>query len=109
VIYGRIGQLRATPLAKYASRAMEAGTNAKRRVERVQFETDSHSITANVTLPSGGYKSRFSDSLNRQETAFIPVTDVEIAPLGGGEVVRRDFIILSKAHIKLAFPIEEVT
>lgn len=55
-------------------------------------------------LPEG-YQSRFSDSLNRQEIAFIPVTDVEIAPLGGGEVVRRDFIVLGKAHIRLAFPI----
>ena len=87
---------------------MEAGIQIERRVERVQFETDRHLIVGNVSLPPEGYQSRFSDSLNRPDISFIPVVDVEISPLEGGEVVRRDFMVVGKAHIRVAFPIEEV-
>jgi Family of unknown function (DUF6812) len=87
---------------------MEAGDNIERRVERVQFETDRHLIVGNVTLPPEGYQGRFSDSLNRPDIAFIPVVDAEITPLGGGETIRRDFIVLGKEHVRLAFPIEEI-
>jgi hypothetical protein len=89
--------------------AMEAsGDHIERRVERVQFETDRHLIVGNVTLPPEGYQSRFSDSLNRPDFHFIPVVDVEITPLGGGETVRRDFVVLGKGHVRIAFPLEEV-
>ena len=88
---------------------MEMGDHIERRVERVQFETDRHIIIGNVSLPPEGYQSRFSDSLNRPDVAFIPVVDVEIRPLEGGEAIRRDFIVLGKKHIVVAFPIEEVT
>lgn len=81
----------------------------ERRVERVQFETDRHLIVGNVTLPPEGYQSRFSDSLNRTEIAFIPVVDVEITPLDGGEVVKRKFIVVGKAHVRTAFPIQEIS
>jgi hypothetical protein len=87
---------------------MEAGDNIERRVERVQFETDRHRIVGNVTLPPEGYQSRFSDSLNRGDVTFIPIVDVEIWPIEGGEVVRREFIVLGKRHVRIAFPIEEV-
>jgi hypothetical protein len=87
---------------------MEAGIHIERRVERVQFETDRHLIVGNVTLPPEGYQSRFSDSLNRPDVSFIPVVDVEISPIEGGEVIRRDFIVVGKEHIRVAFPIEEV-
>jgi Family of unknown function (DUF6812) len=87
---------------------MEAADNIKRRVERVQFETDRHLIVGNVTLPPEGYQSRFSDSLNRRDFSFIPMVDVEIWPLEGGELVRRDFIVIGKEHVRIAFPIEEV-
>jgi hypothetical protein len=87
---------------------IEAGDHIERRVERVQFETDRHLIIGNVTLPPEGYQSRFSDSLNRPDVAFLPVVDVEIKPLDGGETVLRDFIVLGMDHIRIAFPIEEV-
>ena len=87
---------------------MEMGDHIERRVERVQFETDRHIIIGNVSLPPEGYQSRFSDSLNRPDVAFIPVVDVEIRPLEGGEAIRRDFVVLGKEHIVVAFPIEEV-
>jgi hypothetical protein len=88
---------------------MEGREDIERRIERVQFETDRHLIVGNVTLPREGYQSRFSDALNRPDVAFIPVVDAEIQPLEGGEVVRREFITLGKRHIRIAFPIEEVT
>ncbi len=88
---------------------MEAmGDHIERRVERVQFETDRHLIVGNVTLPPEGYQSRFSDSLNRPDIDFIPVVNVEITPLDGGETVQRDFVVVGKKHIRFAFPLEEV-
>jgi len=88
---------------------METGENIERRVERVQFETDRHRIVGNVTLPPEGYQSRFSDSLNRGDVRFIPVVDAEISPIDGGEAVRRDFVVVGKAHVRIAFPLEEVS
>jgi Family of unknown function (DUF6812) len=87
---------------------MEAGDHIERRVERVQFETDRHIIIGNVTLPPEGYQSRFSDSLNRVDVSFIPVVDAEITPIDGGQVVRREFIVVGKQHVHVAFPIEQV-
>ena len=90
---------------------MEGGphTHIERRVERVQFETDRNLIVGNVTLPPEGYQSRFSDSLNRPDVSFIPVVNVEITPLEGGETIHHDFIVLGKEHIRIAFPLEEVS
>jgi hypothetical protein len=87
---------------------MEAAENTRRRVERVQFETDRHLIVGNVTLPPEGYQSRFSDSLNRPNLTFVPLVEVEIWPLDGGEAVQRDFVIVNKDHVRLAVPLEEV-
>jgi uncharacterized protein DUF6812 len=88
---------------------MEATDQIKRRVERVQFETDRHTIVGNITLPPGeGYQSRFSDSLNRANLTFIPLVEVEIWPLDGGEAVQRDLVIVNKEHVRVAVPIEEV-
>jgi hypothetical protein len=84
------------------------GDHIERRVERVQFETDRHLIVGNVTLPPEGYQSRFSDSLNRPDIAFIPVVDADIHPIEGGDSVHRDFIVVGKEHVRIAFPIEEV-
>jgi hypothetical protein len=78
-----------------------------RRRERVLFETDRHTIVGDVTLPPEGYQARLSDAINRGEVAFLPLVDVEITPLGGGETERRDFAVLAKAHIRLAYPLGE--
>ena len=78
----------------------------EQRRERAVFETDRHLIAGDVTLPREGYASRLSDSLNRDEIGFIPLTDVEITTTSTGEVTRREFIVLGKSHIKLAYPID---
>jgi Family of unknown function (DUF6812) len=86
-------------------RLMEAQPGSPRRRERVVFETDRHLIVGDVTLPPEGYQSRFSDAVNRADVAFIPLLDVEISPLGGGDATRRDFIVLAKEHVRLAYPL----
>lgn len=64
-------------------------------------------IVGDVTLPPEGYQSRFSDAVNRADVAFIPILDVEISPLGGGAAEKRNFVVLAKNHIRLAYPLEE--
>ncbi len=86
---------------------MERQSGSPRRRERVIFETDRHHVVGDVTLPPEGYQSRFSDAVNRPDVAFIPLLDVEITPLGGGETKRRGFIVLAKEHIRLAYPLDE--
>ena len=77
------------------------------RIERIAIETDRHRIVGDLTLPREGYRSRVSDYLNIGELAFIPLTAVEIAPLEGGETVRRPFLAVGRAHVRLVHPAGE--
>lgn len=86
---------------------MEGQPASPRRRERVVFETDRHLVVGDVTLPPEGYQSRFSDAVNRPDIAFIPLLEVEITPLSGGQAKRRDFIVLAREHIRLAYPLDE--
>jgi hypothetical protein len=88
---------------------MEGQPSGPRRTERVLFETDRHLVIGDVTLPSNGYQSRFSDAINRIDVSFIPLLDVELIPLGGGESTRHEFLVLSKAHIRLAHPTDSAS
>src|SRR6476469_2961765 len=58
----------------------------RRRVERAAFETDRQLIEGDLTLPPAGYQSRFSDSLNRGEFEFLPLTNVQVTSLTDGKV-----------------------
>lgn len=89
------------------SGGMEGQSGSPRRRERVVFETDRHLVVGDVTLPPEGYQSRFSDAVNRPDVAFVPLLNVEITPLAGGEAKRRDFIVLAKEHIRLAYPVDD--
>ncbi len=82
------------------------GDQIERRIERAAFETDSHLIIGDVTLPPAGYQSRFSDSLNRGDLEFVPLTNVEVTVLSSGAVSTRPFMVVSKAHIRVAYPLE---
>jgi len=86
---------------------MEEQPSSPRRRERVVFETDRSVVVGDVTLPPEGYQSRFSDAVNRGDVAFIPLIDVEISPLDGGEAERREFIVLAKEHVRIAYPLGE--
>jgi|SRR5215218_6120033 len=83
------------------------GGQPGRNVERAVFETDRHLVVGDLTLPPTGYQSRFSDSLNRGEFDFVPLTNVEITSLEDGKVAQRPFVVLSKQHVRLAYPLED--
>ncbi len=84
----------------------DSADQIERRVERAAFETDRQRVVGDVTLPPAGYQSRFSDSLNRGDLEFVPLTNVEVTSLVDGSVSRRPFLVLSKSHIRLAYPID---
>jgi hypothetical protein len=81
-----------------------ADTRERRRVERAVFETDRQLIEGDLTLPPAGYQSRFSDSLNRGEFEFVPLTNVQITALADGKVSQVSFLVLSKRQIRIAYP-----
>lgn len=78
----------------------------RRRVERAVFETDRQLIEGDLTLPPAGYQSRFSDSLNRGEFEFVPLTNVQMTSLADGKVSSVPFLVISKRHIRVAYPTE---
>jgi hypothetical protein len=77
---------------------------ARRRVERAVFETDRQLIEGDLTLPPAGYQSRFSDSLNRGEFEFLPLTNAKLTSLADGKVTELPFVVLSKRHVRVAYP-----
>jgi hypothetical protein len=78
----------------------------RRRVERAVFETDRQLIEGDLTLPPTGYQSRFSDSLNRGDFEFVPLTNVQVTWLADGKVTEVPFLVLSKRQIRIAYPAE---
>jgi hypothetical protein len=83
---------------------MNEGEPIAHRTERAVFETDRQIVIGDVTLPPEGYQSRFSDVLNRRDFDFLPLIDVEITTISDGKVIERPFMVLSKSHIRLAYP-----
>jgi hypothetical protein len=78
------------------------------RQQRVLIETDRHRISGSITMPSGGFRSRLSDFLNHAEKEFIALTEAVVAPLEGGAVEQREFVVVGRRHIVLAMPEEAV-
>ncbi|HEX2706471.1 MAG TPA: hypothetical protein VHM66_00505 [Solirubrobacterales bacterium] len=76
----------------------------ERRTERAGFATETDLVVGDVTLPPTGYQSRFSNSLSCPDLEFVPLTNVEITSLVDGRVSEGPFVILSKAHIRIAYP-----
>jgi hypothetical protein len=83
---------------------MNDGEQISHRVERAVFETDRQIVVGDVTLPPEGYKSRFSDVLNRGDLDFLPLTNVEITSLEDGRVSERPFAVVCKQQIRIAYP-----
>jgi hypothetical protein len=83
---------------------MSKGEQVEHRVERAVFETDQQLVVGDVTLPLEGYKSRFSDVLNRDDLDFLPLTNVEITSLVDGRLSKRPFAVVSKQQIRIAYP-----
>jgi Family of unknown function (DUF6812) len=75
------------------------------RDERIVAETERYRISGTLKLPRDGYRSRLTDYLNASERSFLPLTDVEIAPLDqSGNAEHKAFLALSLRHIVLAMP-----
>lgn len=73
------------------------------RDERVVLETARYRVTGLLRLPREGYRSRLTDFLNAGERDFIPLTDVELAPLDGTDAPEhRDFVAVARGQIVLA-------
>jgi len=83
---------------------MNEGDSIAHRAERAVFETDRQIVVGDVTLPPEGYQSRFSDVLNRRDFDFLSLTNVEITTISDGKVIERPFMVLSRSHIRLAYP-----
>ena len=73
------------------------------RIERVVLETSQNRIIGDLTLPREGYRSRLSDFLNRGDLDFIPLVNVEVAPIAGGEFAKRSFLAVGRIHVHLAY------
>jgi Family of unknown function (DUF6812) len=82
-----------------------ADTRERRRVERAVFETDRQLIEGDLTLPPAGYQSRFSDSLNRGEFEFVPLTNVKLTSLQDRAVTELPFLVIAKRSIRVAYPV----
>jgi hypothetical protein len=75
------------------------------RVERVVLETERHRIIGDLTMPREGYRSRFSDFLNRGDLDFIPLANVEMESLGNSSASQqRSFVAVARTHVQLAYP-----
>jgi hypothetical protein len=79
----------------------------RRRVERAVFETDRQLIEGDLTLPPAGYQSRFSDSLNRGEFEFVPLTNVKVTSLQDGGATEIPFLVIAKRSIRVAYPVDQ--
>ena len=102
---GRVSTQTICANCRYLRVTMEVGQK-ERRIERVQFETDRQRVIGDVTLPPEGYQSRFSDSLNRVDVTFIPLINAEVSSLMGGDIEKRPFMVISKAHVRIAYPVD---
>ena len=74
------------------------------RETRIIVETARHRISGLLNLPRDGYRSRLTDYLNAGERTFLPLTDVEVAPLAGGPPYHRPFMALAIGQIVFAMP-----
>jgi hypothetical protein len=73
------------------------------RTQRVIVETSRFRIIGEVLLPTEGFRTRLSDVLNRQDTGFIPLVNVELSPIEGGESKSLDFLAVARNQIEIAY------
>jgi hypothetical protein len=75
------------------------------RVQRVVIETSRFHIVGDVMLPTEGFRTRLSDVLNRQDTGFIPLINVELSPVGDGKAESLPFIAVARNQIQIAYEV----
>jgi hypothetical protein len=76
------------------------------RVQRIVVETARFRIVGDVTLPTEGFRTRLSDVLNRADTGFIPLVNVELTPTEGGSAQTIPFVAVARNRIEIAFEVD---
>jgi hypothetical protein len=76
------------------------------RTQRVVFETERFRILGEMLLPTEGFRTRLSDVLNRQDTIFISIINVELTPIEGGDTKRLPFLAVARNQIEIAYEAE---
>jgi hypothetical protein len=76
------------------------------RVQRVVLETTRFRIVGDVSLPTEGFRTRLSDVLNRQDTGFISLVNVELSPIGGGDTESQPFVAVARNRIEIAYELD---
>jgi hypothetical protein len=79
----------------------------EQRLKQILAETARHRVVGFLRLPPDGYRSRLSDYLNAPDRAFLPLTDVELTPVDGGNPESYPFLALSLSHIVFAAPLDD--
>ena len=85
-------------------RSVDQGASSERPAGQPE-QIERQIVVGDVTLPPEGDQSRFSDSLNRPDLEFVPLTNVEITSLIDGKVSERPFVVLSKRHVRISYPL----
>jgi len=77
------------------------------KIQRVVMETAKYQIAGDITLPTEGFRTRLTDLLNRTDTGFIPLVNVELSPTDGGEPETRSFVAVARNQIEFAYELDE--
>lgn len=76
------------------------------RVERVVVETERFRLVGDVSLPTEGFRTRLSDVLNRQDTGFIPLINVELSKHDGSDPKSVPFVAVARNQIQIAYELD---
>jgi hypothetical protein len=76
------------------------------RIQRVVMETAKFRLVGDVTLPTEGFRTRLTDVLNRQDTGFIPLVNVELSPLDDSDTKSLPFVAVARNQIEIAYELE---
>ena len=76
------------------------------RTQRVVIETSRFRVVGDVSLPTEGFRTRLSDVLNRQDTIFITLVNVELTPVDGGNNESHGFVAVARDQVLLAYEAE---
>ena len=76
---------------------------------QVEIWTERYRIIGKLHIPPGGaYRGRLSDFLNREDTAFLSLTEVTVSSLEAEDVLwQGEFLALNKGSIVLVKAIDD--
>jgi hypothetical protein len=76
------------------------------RIQRVVVETAKFRVVGDVSLPTEGFRTRLTDVLNRQDTGFIPLVNVELSPIDDRDTKSLPFLAVARNQIEIAYELE---